>query len=367
MKCCCIFNYPPHYRTAIYSLMDKQLKCDFYFGDKVLGGKIEELDCSSLDGFKGRIKNIFFAGKIIWQKGALCLLNKDYTHYILSLDKICISEILFLIIARFKGKKTYLWTHGWYGNESKMRVLYKKLYFLPVTGFFLYGEYARNLMLKEGFNPNKLYVIGNSLDYDAKLQYRKPVGINYVENHFKNGLSTIVFVGRLSPEKQLDQLIDCCRKINEHGTVRVNCLIIGDGQMRSQLENRVAEYHMEDSVWFFGACYNAEELAYLVGCCDLCVSPGNVGLTAIDCLSYGTPVCSHNDFPNQMPEFEAIIPGKTGDFFKRNDINDMTRVVENWLIRYPQKSKECISACYEIIDNKYNPYCQINVLKSALI
>ena len=156
-------------------------------------------------------------------------------------------------------------------------------------------------------------------------------------------------------------------KMQKNGTVKVNCLIIGDGQMRSQLEKRVLEYHMEDSVWFYGACYNAEDLAHLVSCCDICVSPGNVGLTAIECLSYGTPVCSHNDFSNQMPEFEAIIPGKTGDFFKRNDISDMAKVVENWLIRYPKKSKECINACYDIIDKKYNPYYQINVLKNALI
>ena len=44
------------------------------------------------------------------------------------------------------------------------------------------------------------------------------------------------------------------------------------------------------------------------------VSPGNVGLTAIHSLSYGTPVLTHNNFNNQMPEVESIQPGFNGYF-----------------------------------------------------
>ena len=32
-KICCFFNYPPHYRYAIYNAMDRTLNCDFFFGD----------------------------------------------------------------------------------------------------------------------------------------------------------------------------------------------------------------------------------------------------------------------------------------------------------------------------------------------
>ena len=48
---------------------------------------------------------------------------------------------------------------------------------------------------------------------------------------------------------------------------------------------------------------------------DLTVSPGNIGLTAIHSLSYGTPVCSHSNFNNQMPESEAIINFEKWFFF----------------------------------------------------
>lgn len=49
---------------------------------------------------------------------------------------------------------------------------------------------------------------------------------------------------------------------------------------------------------------------------DLCVSPGNVGLTAMHSLVFGCPVITHNCFEWQMPEFEAIQPGITGDFLR---------------------------------------------------
>ena len=42
-KICCILNYAPHYRQAIYRLMDNELECDFYFGSRLQTG-IKKID-----------------------------------------------------------------------------------------------------------------------------------------------------------------------------------------------------------------------------------------------------------------------------------------------------------------------------------
>ena len=47
-------------------------------------------------------------------------------------------------------------------------------------------------------------------------------------------------------------------------------------------------------------------------------------------MVFGTPCITHNDFPYQMPEFEAIKEGETGSFFKRDDINDLAKCIEKW-------------------------------------
>ncbi|MDQ9823525.1 glycosyltransferase, partial [Acinetobacter sp. 163] len=47
------------------------------------------------------------------------------------------------------------------------------------------------------------------------------------------------------------------------------------------------------------------------------------GLTAIHALSFGCPIITHNNFSEQMPEFEAIKPSKTGYFYQQGDVADL--------------------------------------------
>ena len=54
-KICCIFNLGPLYRWPIYSLMAKELACDFYLGDKTFT-PIRTFDYQKLDGFKGYLR-----------------------------------------------------------------------------------------------------------------------------------------------------------------------------------------------------------------------------------------------------------------------------------------------------------------------
>ena len=55
MKICCVFNYNPLYRLPIYSAMDKEFDCDFYFGDTVFQ-PMKAFDAEELKGFKGYLK-----------------------------------------------------------------------------------------------------------------------------------------------------------------------------------------------------------------------------------------------------------------------------------------------------------------------
>ena len=99
---------------------------------------------------------------------------------------------------------------------------------------------------------------------------------------------------------------------------------------------------------------------------DLCVAPGNIGLTAMHSMVFGTPCITHNDFAYQMPEFEVIKPYKTGCFFKRNNINDLAERIDEWF-RVNRNERETIrKACMDIIDKEWNPYYQINILKKVL-
>ena len=86
-----------------------------------------------------------------------------------------------------------------------------------------------------------------------------------------------------------------------------------------------------DQTWLYGPCYDERIIGEMFFNADVCLSPGNVGLTAIHALSFGCPVLTHDDFKYQNPEFEAIIPGETGDFFKKDNMADMKAKIELWI------------------------------------
>ena len=114
----------------------------------------------------------------------------------------------------------------------------------------------------------------------------------------------------------------------------------------------------------YGPSYEEEKIGELVYNADLCVSPGNIGLTAMHSLTYGTPAITHGNFSNQGPEFEAIKSGVTGDFFIEDDARDLTQVIKNWINLDLLKRDLIRNNCYKVIDEFYNPNYQIKVFKS---
>lgn len=359
----CFFNKGSvHYRKNIYQLLDKNLDVDFYFGDN-RRDDIKKLDTSLLNNYKGELKNIFI-GPFYWQKGVLSLLSK-YDVIITPGDTYCLSTWILLLFSKIIKKRIFLWTHGAYGNEKFIKRLLCKLRVKLSAGCFLYGNFAKEKLINYGCNSKKLHVIYNSLDYDNQIKLRNKLKkTDLYERFFKNEDYNLFFIGRLTKVKKLDLLIYALKKLNDRG-IKCNLTFIGSGSEIDILKTIAEKVNIADRVWFYGACYDESILGELIYNADLCVAPGNVGLTAMHSMTYGTPVCSHNNFVDQMPEFESIEEGKTGLFFRENDLDDLTRNLENWfknnrdrdIIRYD---------CFRIIDTKYNPYYQINLIENII-
>lgn len=362
---CCIFNYGSHYRKSIYQLMDQELKCDFFFGDN-LPGNIKKMDYHSLKGYKKSLRNIWLFNNFYWQKNSVNLVFKPYKHYLIDGEPYCISSWIILILAKMLGKKTYCWTHGWYGKEGNLKRNLKKIFFGLAHHIFLYGDYAKSLMLKEGFKASKLSCIYNSLDYELQLSLRKVMVPGEIyKKYFKNNNPVLIFTGRLTPEKKLSMLLDALARLNSM-SYPVNLILVGSGEMTDSLKELGKSLQIDKQVWFYGACYDEKELSELIYNADLCVSPGNVGLTAIHAMTYGTPVLTHNNYPFQGPEFEAIEESKTGTFFDHDNLESLVVQIQFWF-SLPLNREQIRSNCFKVIDTKYNPFYQINVLKEQLI
>lgn len=364
MKLCVIYNFAQHYRTAIFRMISETYDCDFYFGENRTD--IKGIDFSQIQGKCSTLKT--YENK--WFKyyyGTINLLFKKYDVYLVLGEERCLSTWLLLLLSKlFPKKKIYLWSHGKYGKEGKVKTFVQRVFFGLADGTFLYGNYAKKIMIESGFNSQKLFVIKNSLDYDRQLELRKKaVTTSIYVNHFNNRNKVLLFIGRLTEVKKLDMLLNSLKNLNDLGR-KFNLVLVGDGIEKEKLIEQSVRLGIEEQVWFYGACYDEEKNVELIYNADLCVAPGNVGLTAMHTMVFGTPVLSHDNFSWQMPEFEAIHPGKTGLFFKYQNQNDLTQSIIKWFDIYASSREAIRIECYKEIDNYWNPYYQMKILTDVI-
>lgn len=366
MKIAVIYNYPLHYREAIFKKIDMEYDVEFYFGDK-LEEKIKTFEIRDLRGRVKILKNYLYKKRVFWRKGLVFSGFKDYDKYIVLGEFYDLSLWLLLIVLKVRNKDVYNWTHGYYGKEGVILTFIKKIYFGLNTGVLVYGEYAKKMMIKKGVKANKINVIYNSLDHEYQKKIREDLKCTDIYlRRFGSNDNVVMFSGRLTKIKKLDLLVKAHKLIVDDYGENINVVIVGDGEEKENLIAEVKRNKLNNSYWFYGETYDDKKIAELYYNASVCVSPGNVGLTAMHAMVYGCPVITHSDFSNQMPEFEVIDSGKTGLFFKRNSATDLARCIVDWL-RFSSGNRERIrNDCYMKIDSYYNPHYQMSVLRKIL-
>lgn len=363
MKICLLSITASHYRYRVYSEMDKQMNIDFIFGKD--DTTVKRMDTSILRNSID-VPNIYIKNSNWYYQPGLLKLIKGYDCVINDLGIFCLSAWKLLLLSKFRRQKVYHWDHGWYGRESFIKKWIKRVYFGLANGAFIYGDYAIRLMEENGFNPEKLYPIHNSLDYQSQLALRNSVKkTDIFKNYFGNSNPVLIMVGRLNLRKNINYLIEAVAQLKSKGQM-YNIVLVGDGENRKSLQDLVQQLNIKNQVWFYGACYDESINAELIYNSDMCVIPGDIGLTAIHCMMFGVPVVSHDYFPNQGPEFEVIKEGVTGSFFKHNDMDSLVDTICRWFDRHAADRENVRKACYKEIDEKWTPEYQINVLKKVI-
>lgn len=362
-------NIAPHYREKLWLSLAKDLGVEFhfYFGYKP-DQSIKSIDFTTLDwkDFKDQvhlINNIEYQGILFWQTKVLReVLFKKWDAVILLGHARIYSVWLAAMICRFKGIPVIMWGHGLYGSEGYLKKRFLKTFLSLSSVVLVYGEYAKKLLIGGRLKEKNINVIYNSINYElAKQQRTMERESNFFKKYFNNTNETLIFIGRITKHKKLSLLLDVLIKLKIKDA-HYNLMLIGDGDDRQNLEKKAEANNL--NVHFYGACYREEEIGRLMSNADLCISPGSVGLTAVHAMSYGTPVCTHNDLKTQGPEFEAIIPNKTGCFFDK-ERNNLAETIMKWF-NYAHDREEVRRNCYEVIDKKYNPIVQLQVLKKTL-
>ncbi|NAS11522.1 glycosyltransferase family 4 protein [Poritiphilus flavus] len=368
-----VYHYIAHYRIPIFNLLSKSDNPRY----TVLSGlktdikiKTADSELAKLPPSKGGInwkiiKNFWFLKYFLFQFPVLKLsLSRKYDTVIFIGVMYYITTWFGAIFAKLSGKKVIFWTHGFIREENNLKGFVRKQFYKLADEILVYGQWAKDILVSKGFDPARVNLIYNSLDYDHQLKIRNAFQDGVPLELFKDKeLPVIGFIGRLTPQKKVNLLLELARKINAEEN-RVNLLIIGSGEEEDHLKELASDLGLTDNIIFYGACYDEEVLYKLIRSMKAIISPGEVGLTAIHALTYGVPVITHNKFNRQMPEFEAIIEDKTGDFFEYDNVDSLKEVVLKWM--YEKKAGDTVKECYRVVDEYYNPYTQKEIFDAVV-
>jgi glycosyltransferase involved in cell wall biosynthesis len=271
------------------------------------------------------------------------------------------------ILARLTGKRVLYWTQGFTRPETGLAGKVRAAFYKLPNALLLYGHYGKVMCLQRGINSTRLHVIYNSLDYPAQQRERQSVTrdeLVALRNKVvgTDQLPIAICTTRLMPVRRLDLLIDAAAILKHQGR-EIALLIVGDGPEKAKLQAHARASGVRCT--FYGACYDEAVLSRLIMMSNCMVAPGKVGLTSLHALAYGTPVVTHNNEANQMPEWEAIMPGRTGTLFADGNTQDLARAIAHWTAD-PWPREDVRQDCWTIVQRLWNPAMQRVIIDRAV-
>ena len=160
-------------------------------------------------------------------------------------------ERLLNLLYRIHSKKKAVWIHGEMSfSEDKCRRLQKYYHF--VDHFFFVSKPTQKSFSKViSFDEAKATVYYNPIDKEEIIKKAQLSCIPQFSANYQN----ILTVGRISSEKGQDMIPAITRKLLDKGYV-VRWYIIGDGNIRSKIEELIKKYDVSDSVIILGTQTN---------------------------------------------------------------------------------------------------------------
>ena len=173
---------------------------------------------------------------------------------------------------------------------------------LPLYGFAL--KNAKSVAVGEAVNKNLKEDVGIT---DSRVIYNGVVlkeTDDHVDEIISYGGIKLGCIARLSEQKGLTYLLDAMSLL----TVKdIRLFIVGDGELRNELENKVKELDLQDSVIFLGY---RKDIVECINSFDFCVLPSvfeGFGLVAIEAFMNSKTIVA-----TDIPGLNEVVTNKNG-------------------------------------------------------
>ena len=372
-KVAIFYPYVAHYRFPVFEklLLCEELKFHIYSDDRSNLAELKTCEYEFGERWT-KIRNYWLGERILFQPAIIknAFWGKEQTVIYLG-NMWYVSTWIASVIAKLKGKKVLMWTHGVRRLERGVQGSLRRFFYRLADGLLLYGHKAKRLLAESGYPQEKMHVIYNSLDYE----HQKNI-LNGMSKESRNDRRSSLFcqpelpilltLGRMVKRVNYPLLLETAKKLCDAG-YPVNILIVGDGPERESVENSVSQYGLDGFVNLYGACYDEVVLGHLINAADITIGPGHIGLACIHSLIYGTPVFCHNDPDGVLtPEFEVVRDSINGGIFKKDDPENCALKIRDWLEKHQDRAA-IEEVCKNSIVPHYTPDYQVEKIVRVIL
>lgn len=227
-----------------------------------------------------------------------------------------------LLVGRINGKKVAFFCDATaYDNPpTMMKGIAKSIIFRLTHGVFCYGERSRAYALGFGTPSGRIFQRVQACTLPADYSPASALADRLAVDP---GRPEYLYVGRLSPEKDLGTLLEAFARVHR-ALPDARMTVVGSGPERDALAGRVRRLGIGEAVEFAGAKSGSDLYRFYsrATCLVLPSVSEPWGLVVNEALSFGCPVIvSHRC--GCVPEL--VVDGETGYVFEAGDVDDLTR------------------------------------------
>lgn len=256
---------------------------------------------------------------------------------------------------------------GFILNEAKKsgiknRIAHSHVAF-PKYGFFskIYKGYSKYLLNKVAtvriacskaagewlYQDNNFQVIKNGIEIENflfSMENRKSIRkkLEIEEDEF-----TIVSIGRMTEEKNHKFMIEIMKEL-EYRKTNIKLYFLGDGELRKELERKVAEYKLKNII-FLGIRKDVKEI---LNGMDLMLFPSlyeGLGIVAIEAQTNGLKVLASENIPKEADMKLGKFISLSLNYGSKLWVEEIVKIKENFTREQgDEERKKLISSDYNI-------------------
>lgn len=287
-------------------------KCDYDNEIYQLGGEI-----FSIPRYTG--KNHFEYVKA-WDE-----FFKNHTEYRIIHGHVRSTAFIYLMIAKRYGLKTIAHSHSTASRGNRFEQLVKNIMQFPIrytADYFFASSYQAGKWLfgRNAIKKDKYRIIRNAIEIE-KYVFNSSIRNEVRKNLGIKGKFVIGHVGSFTYPKNHKFLIDVFYEVQKERENAI-LLLVGDGELRSQIETQISQYGLQDKVILTGAVPNVYDYMQAM---DVFVFPSifeGLGMSVIEAQVSGLKCIISDALPKEAEISDHIVR-----MLPKSSINDWRDII----------------------------------------